>query len=49
MKTLTREMQLSITPEIALELLKEGNKHRYWNIKIFMEIVIFLSPIGIGN
>ena len=26
MKTLTKEMQAAITPKIALDLLKEGNK-----------------------
>jgi len=34
MKTLTKEMQTSITPEMALELLKEGNKRFVNNLKI---------------
>ncbi len=34
MKTLTKEMQASITPSIALELLKEGNKRFVSNLKI---------------
>lgn len=33
MKTLTKEMQQSITPEKALELLKEGNKRFINNLK----------------
>lgn len=34
MKTLTKEMQASITPTMALELLKEGNKRFVNNLKI---------------
>lgn len=34
MKTLTKEMQASITPKMALELLKEGNKRFVKNLKI---------------
>ncbi|MGZ8195148.1 MAG: carbonic anhydrase family protein [Methylosarcina sp.] len=34
MKTLTKEMQAAITPHIALELLKEGNKRFVNNLKI---------------
>lgn len=34
MKTLTKEMQTAITPTIALELLKEGNKRFVNNLKI---------------
>ncbi|MGG9972750.1 carbonic anhydrase family protein [Ferruginibacter sp. SUN002] len=34
MKTLTKEMQASITPSMALELLKEGNKRFVNNLKI---------------
>lgn len=34
MKTLTREIQNSITPKMALELLKEGNKRFLSNLKI---------------
>ncbi len=34
MKTLTKEMQDSITPSMALELLKEGNKRFVSNLKI---------------
>jgi carbonic anhydrase len=34
MKTLTKEMQASITPSIALDLLKEGNKRFVNNLKI---------------
>jgi carbonic anhydrase len=34
MKTLTKEMQTSITPQMALELLKEGNKRFVNNLKI---------------
>lgn len=34
MKTLTQEMQSSITPAIALDLLKEGNKRFISNLKI---------------
>jgi carbonic anhydrase len=34
MKTLTKEMQTSITPAMALELLKEGNKRFMSNLKV---------------
>lgn len=34
MKTLTKEMQAAITPERALELLKQGNKRFVNNLKI---------------
>jgi carbonic anhydrase len=34
MKTLTKEMQAAITPTIALELLKEGNKRFVSNLKV---------------
>jgi len=34
MKTLTQEMQAAITPTMALELLKEGNKRFINNIKV---------------
>ncbi len=34
MKTLTKEMQAAITPSIALELLKEGNKRFVNNLKV---------------
>src|SRR5688572_9246424 len=34
MKTLTKEMQEAITPSMALELLKEGNKRFINNLKV---------------
>jgi carbonic anhydrase len=34
MKTLTKEMQAAITPAMALELLKEGNKRFMNNLKV---------------
>lgn len=34
MKTLTKEMQQAITPSMALELLKEGNKRFINNLKV---------------
>jgi carbonic anhydrase len=34
MKTLTKEMQLAITPNMALDLLKEGNKRFVNNLKV---------------
>ncbi len=34
MKTLTKEMQTAITPPMALELLKEGNKRFINNLKV---------------
>jgi carbonic anhydrase len=34
MKTLTKEMQAAITPRIALDLLKEGNKRFVNNLKV---------------
>ncbi|MCX7194823.1 MAG: carbonic anhydrase, partial [Proteobacteria bacterium] len=33
MKTLTKEMQSAITPTMALELLKDGNKRFQSNLK----------------
>src|SRR5688572_19793715 len=34
MKTLTKEMQMNLTPSMAIELLKEGNKRFINNLKI---------------
>jgi carbonic anhydrase len=34
MKTLTKEMQMAITPTMALDLLKEGNKRFINNLKV---------------
>ena len=34
MKTLTKEMQAAITPAMALEILKDGNKRFINNLKI---------------
>ena len=34
MKTLTKEMQAAITPAMALDLLKEGNKRFINNLKV---------------
>ena len=34
MKTLTKEMQTAITPALALEILKDGNKRFVSNLKI---------------
>ena len=34
MKTLTKEMQSTITPSVALEILKDGNKRFVSNLKI---------------
>ena len=34
MKTLTKEMQSAITPAVALEILKDGNKRFVSNLKI---------------
>lgn len=34
MKTLTKEMQQAITPQLAIDLLKEGNKRFVNNLKI---------------
>jgi carbonic anhydrase len=34
MKTLTKEMQSAITPQMALELLKDGNKRFVSNLKV---------------
>ena len=34
MKTLTKELQSAITPALALELLKDGNKRFVNNLKI---------------
>ena len=35
MKTLTKAMQAAITPTIALDLLKEGNKRFGFNYLVF--------------
>ncbi len=34
MKTLTKEMQNAISPQMALELLKDGNKRFINNLKV---------------
>src|SRR5690349_15756828 len=34
MKTLTKEMQTALTPSMAVELLKEGNKRFINNLKV---------------
>jgi len=34
MKTLTKELQAAITPVMALDLLKEGNKRFVNNLKV---------------
>ena len=34
MKTLTKEMQVSLTPVMAIELLREGNKRFVNNLKV---------------
>ena len=39
MKTLTKEMQAAITPSMALELLKEGNKRFVNNLKVNRNLI----------
>ena len=34
MKTLTKELQNSLTPQMAINLLKEGNKRFVSNLKV---------------
>ena len=41
MKTLTKEMQNAITPLMALELLKDGNKKNIVNIQLGLILLGF--------
>ena len=39
MKTLTKEMQTAITPAMALDLLKEGNKRFTNNLRACLNFI----------
>ncbi|HLF47216.1 MAG TPA: carbonic anhydrase family protein [Chitinophagaceae bacterium] len=49
MKTLTKEMQAAITPSIALNLLKEGNKRFVNNLKINRNLLQQASETSDGQ
>ena len=49
MKTLTKEMQAAITPAMALELLKEGNKRFVNNLKINRNLLQQASETSDGQ
>lgn len=49
MKTLTKEMQAAITPSIALELLKEGNKRFVNNLKINRNLLQQVNETAAGQ
>ncbi|RFC37786.1 MAG: carbonic anhydrase [Candidatus Nitrotoga sp. SPKER] len=49
MKTLTKEMQTAITPAMALELLKEGNKRFVSNLKLNRNLLQQANEISDGQ
>lgn len=49
MKTLTKEMQAAITPSIALNLLKEGNKRFVNNLKINRNLLQQVNETSAGQ
>jgi carbonic anhydrase len=49
MKTLTKEMQAAITPSMALELLKEGNKRFVNNLKINRNLLQQVNETSTGQ
>lgn len=49
MKTLTKEMQTAITPSMALDLLKEGNKRFVNNLKINRNLLQQASETSDGQ
>lgn len=49
MKTLTKEMQTAITPAMALELLKEGNKRFVNNLKVNRNLLQQASETSDGQ
>lgn len=49
MKTLTKEMQSSITPSMALDLLKDGNKRFVNNLKINRNLLQQANETSVGQ
>ena len=49
MKTLTKEMQAAITPRIALDLLKEGNKRFVNNLKVNRNLLQQVNETSSGQ
>ena len=49
MKTLTKEMQASITPAMALEILKEGNKRFVNNLKVNRNLLQQANETSVGQ
>ncbi len=49
MKTLTKEMQSSISPSMALDLLKEGNKRFVNNLKINRNLLQQANETSVGQ
>lgn len=49
MKTLTKEMQLSLTPEKAIELLHEGNKRFVNNLKMNRNLLQQVNETSTGQ
>ena len=49
MKTLTKEMQMNLTPTMAIELLKEGNKRFINNLKINRNLLQQVNETSSGQ
>src|SRR5688572_33510100 len=49
MKTLTKEMQMNLTPSMAIELLKEGNKRFINNLKINRNLLEQVNETSSGQ
>jgi len=49
MKTLTKEMQMNLTPSMAIELLKEGNKRFINNLKINRNLLQQVNETSSGQ
>jgi carbonic anhydrase len=49
MKTLTKEMQAAITPTMALDLLKEGNKRFVNNLKVNRNLLQQANETSVGQ
>ncbi|HYG20095.1 MAG TPA: carbonic anhydrase, partial [Ohtaekwangia sp.] len=49
MRTLTRELQNQLTPETAIELLKEGNKRFVNNLKINRNLLQQVNETSAGQ
>ena len=49
MKTLTKEMQENITPEVAIEILKKGNKRFINNLKVNRDFLMQINETSDGQ